>query len=375
MSELITRLTSLPNLHPALVHFPIALLPVAVLFDLLSYWRGRDWLRRGATVLYAAAALGAGAAYWAGRQAADSLPGLVPVIQLHVNEHSDSALYTLWLMGLIAAFRIGLEIWAREKGRKSPEFVLLFVALGCVGLLFRTADLGGGLVYQHGVAVARVDDRGSDGLGEVGEEVSRADGTGSHPDVVTAASRLVTGPNGMLDWRPLAGDQEALGSILEAAAGSDVSPVSWIKPEGDVQGLGLAVQGEVWLLLPGKYGDVQVEMEITFEGFKGEVGLAHHVRSAKEAGFFTLSVPSNEFALGSVEGETERELDRAVGSVTSDTVHMTVSAIGRHLKGLLGDKTVVHGHEPALPDGACGILLRGDGRIRVLSMKVMPVAG
>ena len=28
--------TSLPNLHPALVHFPLALLPMAILFDVLG---------------------------------------------------------------------------------------------------------------------------------------------------------------------------------------------------------------------------------------------------------------------------------------------------------------------------------------------------
>ena len=62
-----------------------------------------------------------------------------------------------------------------------------------------------------------------------------------------------------------------------------------------------------------------------------------------------LSVPSNEFVLRSIEGETERELGRAAGEVTSGTVLMTVSAMGRHLKGLLGNKTMVHGQGPALP--------------------------
>lgn len=375
MSELITQFTSLPNLHPALVHFPIALLPAAVLFDLLSHWRERDWLAKAATVLYGLAALGAWAAYEAGEDAADSLGVLVPQIQLHVNEHSDFGHYTFWLLVALALVRIGLDFWDRDRQKKAPRIFVLFVALGGVGLLFRTADLGGGLVYQHGLAVAKVDEHGSAEFHERREESSKAGAARLDSDVGTAASRLVTGPNGALEWRPLAGDREALGSILALAEGSDPSAISWVEADGDARGLSLAIDGEALLVLPGSHGDVQVELEVALGEFGGELGPAHHVRSAKEAGVFTLDVPSTEFILGSVEGGTERELDRAVEEVTSDTVHMTVSAIGRHLKGLLGDKTVVHGHEPAMPDGACGILLRGNGTVRVLSMKVTPATG
>ena len=46
MNEILASYTSLPNLHPALVHFPIALLPTAVLFDLLavSIQKQKVWL-------------------------------------------------------------------------------------------------------------------------------------------------------------------------------------------------------------------------------------------------------------------------------------------------------------------------------------------
>ena len=65
MLEQLLSMTALPNLHPALVHFPIALLPMALLFEILGLtFRRQDWLERAAVSLYAAAALGALVALW-----------------------------------------------------------------------------------------------------------------------------------------------------------------------------------------------------------------------------------------------------------------------------------------------------------------------
>jgi uncharacterized membrane protein len=377
MNELVTRFTALPNLHPALVHFPIALLPMAVIFDLLMLWlrRERGWLDRAASALYLAAGLGAGAAYWAGERAADSLPILLPHLQLHVNEHSDSALYTLWLIGPLAVARVSLTFWDGEARRGVLRFLVLVVALVGVGMLFRTADLGGGLVYQHGIAVA---ERGEHEAEEQATSVTDEAGpsaTSEVEEVARAGSRLIERADGSLEWRPRPGDREALGSVLRPATGSLADAVSWGEPTDESSGLRLMVDGSALLLLPGTYGDVQVEAEIDLEDFVGEVGLAHHVRSANQAGIMTLSVPANEFSLVTVDGETTKRLDRSVGPVPSESLQLTVSAVGRHSRGLLADTVVVHGHEPALPEGGCGLLLRGRGEVRVLAMRVKPVRG
>ncbi len=374
MSDLITQFTALPNLHPALVHLPIALLPVAVLFDGLSYWQSREWLAKAATALYTLAALGAWAAYEAGEDAADSLGILVPHIQLRVNEHSDFGHYTFWLLGAIALARIGLDVWDRDRKKKTPRVLLLVVAIGGTGLLMRTADLGGGLVYRYGIGVAEFDDYVTevDAEGASPDRASQAREPRAEAQTPVAEDRLVTEANGGVEWRPLGGDREALGSVLTAAEGSDLSAVSWLEPNEERGGLRLLIDGEAWLVLPGTFGDVQIELELDLGGFEGELGPVHHLRGAGDGGFFLLEAPAGEFVLGSIEAGAVRELDRRSSEVPTGRARLTVSAIGRHLKGLLGNETVVHGHEPAMPDGACGLLVRGKGTLRVVSMKITP---
>ena len=52
MLELIKSYTSLPNLHPAVIHYPVAFLTMAVLIDISSVIFGRvAWLDRTAVWL------------------------------------------------------------------------------------------------------------------------------------------------------------------------------------------------------------------------------------------------------------------------------------------------------------------------------------
>lgn len=372
MSDLITHFTSLPNLHPAVVHFPIALLPVAVLVDLwmLGSSRGRDGMERAASLLYVAAALGAGGAYWAGRLAADGLPPLALEVQHRVNEHSDAALGALWWVALLAVARVAIAFWDRRCRRKILRASLLVVALVGVGLVLRTADLGGGLVYRYGVAVAgRVE--------HVAQEETKAavepETTGPSPE--DSASRLVVGADGSLTWKPLPGDRAALGGVLRPAPGTDAGAVSWEESVDGAAGLLLAVDGEALLLLPGAFGDVQVQAELEVGGFEGEVGLAHHASSGSQAGLLTVSFPGNTFALVSRHADETRQLSRAVRSVPRGSFQLMVTADGRHFNGFLGSERIVHGHELSSGSGGCGLFLKGHGTVRILSLMVTPETG
>ena len=144
-----------PNIHPLLVHFPIALLCAAVAVDLVAWAFGRNQpLRQAATLLYVLGTAGAVAAYVTGRAASQTvwLPGMAHAV---LSQHWDWALRTVWFFAIVTGARV---IFLRpSRGGPSPAVVAVFALVGLVGLglLIETGDRGGRLVYQHGVGTIR----------------------------------------------------------------------------------------------------------------------------------------------------------------------------------------------------------------------------
>ena len=140
-------------LHPLIVHFPIGLLVSAAAVDIASLAaRPTSALRHAATGLYVAGALALVAAYFSGRAdaAAVRVPGMAHAV---IDAHWTWALRTTVYFGAVTLGRAGLAV----SGYVAPRRIWIpFVASGVLGLalLFQTAERGGRLVYEHGVAVA-----------------------------------------------------------------------------------------------------------------------------------------------------------------------------------------------------------------------------
>ncbi len=159
MFETLLNSSSLPNLHPAVIHFPIALLPVAILFDLVVLWRRHPLLDRVTASLYALAALTAWVAVWAGEEAAESLTGLPEALRPAVEDHSDWAHWFLYAAAAVALTRLALAWRDRRRERTGlvpARLVTVLAALGVCVLLVGAADRGGALVYRSGVSVMAV---------------------------------------------------------------------------------------------------------------------------------------------------------------------------------------------------------------------------
>jgi uncharacterized membrane protein len=156
MLELLTSWTSLPNLHPLLVHFPIALLPTALVLELVGLLRARPWWpsRAAATLLILGAVL-TFMAYEAGEEAAETLTGIPTEAQAVLAEHDMAAAWALRITVLALLLRLAVALHGRSRVawyRAERGLSALVTALAVVAVAW-TADLGGRLVYRHGLAV------------------------------------------------------------------------------------------------------------------------------------------------------------------------------------------------------------------------------
>lgn len=133
----------LQEMHPALVHFPIALLPLAVGADAVGSVTGNESAFSFGQKAICVAAAGA---------VASAVTGLIAGEEVNVEGSSQDMLMTHRNMNFIATLAvIGMAIW-RIKHRK-PNAAYLGVGAAGVGILAYTAFLGGKLVYDVGVGV------------------------------------------------------------------------------------------------------------------------------------------------------------------------------------------------------------------------------
>jgi uncharacterized membrane protein len=148
---------SYPSLHVMVIHFPIALICLAPLFDLgCLIFSDRVWLDRVATLLYVMGTIGAGAAYLAGERAAKALVEISPAAESALADHESSAMVTLIALAIVSSVRIWVS-WLSRNDRRIRlglfRLVAIPVALAGLALLAITADRGGNLVYGHGLGV------------------------------------------------------------------------------------------------------------------------------------------------------------------------------------------------------------------------------
>ena len=135
-----------------IVHFPIVLVILAVLMDLVHVVRPRI---RGpyaaATSLYLLGALLAASAYLSGRMAADSvfIPGMAHGL---VDEHGSWALATTISFVVLAVLRpLGRRMGLEDT--RATRVVLLALGIAVLVLVQQTAERGARLVYEQGVGV------------------------------------------------------------------------------------------------------------------------------------------------------------------------------------------------------------------------------
>jgi uncharacterized membrane protein len=131
------------DLHPAVIHYPIALGVIGAVILLAYAWFRRNWLRWFGPILLTLALAGAGASYFSGQSASDRAED-AGVPKAEVDRHETTA---IWAIGALALSTF--LSWATVAGRRGV-WVAAPLSVAAAGLILWTAHLGGRLVYIYG---------------------------------------------------------------------------------------------------------------------------------------------------------------------------------------------------------------------------------
>lgn len=136
------------SIHPALVHFPIALLILLGVLELGRTFVGRP---ESATIRVIAwsALIGIIAAYWSGQEELETV-SVVGNLELErlVGNHENSAKALLWVFPLAILL---LELSLKAPNLRWPIWGFRFVLAGSIASVAITGYRGGELVYSHGI--------------------------------------------------------------------------------------------------------------------------------------------------------------------------------------------------------------------------------
>jgi len=152
LTVLMPGIAAMENIHPMVVHFPIAFLFTFLIVDLFGTLTNKDDWRFFASGLLYLGVFFSGLAVLAGFQAEESVKHGSNVHEI-METHEMFGLSVLGFATILAIWRF----FAKNslQGANNALFLTLAIILNI--LLMLGADLGGFMVYKHGVAVEAVE--------------------------------------------------------------------------------------------------------------------------------------------------------------------------------------------------------------------------
>ena len=338
-----------PNIHPLLVHFPIALISISVLINFgFLVFHNSKWLKATTTLLYVITAISSIITYFTGRQAADSVS--VPITaNLVLSNHSDWALWTICYFGGIAAIWI-IILWRKIKLKRFISIPLFLLGLGALGMVFQTADRGGKLVYLYGVGVQPIED----------EQLKLS--------LESKDEGIIYYDNGSWQWVPHNSTIKVLANQFTYVEGS----ASDLNPERVLDStysevLALYPQGTTLMVFNDSVLDVQMDAIIRLDEFSGKFALVHHVQDKLNYDFIVLE--KGIMKLGRMSNGSENILDEKPVKIEGWLKFRAIGA-GKHFKGHLNGSLITHGHIKALSPGQAGIIIKGSGKVLIKNIQI-----
>jgi uncharacterized membrane protein len=345
-----------PNIHPLLVHFPIAFLILAFGFNLCTFFVPENWWdEKRNTLLYSIGAVSAIAVYYSGKAAADSI-FLPTQAQTTLSSHADWATWTVWFFAGYAIIRILLH-WRKLFDKRTIKIALLVLAVPGIYLIFETAEYGGKMVYGYGAGTGQL----------LSEEIP----TPSHADTLesNSESSFVIEESGNWNWDIRSNGVSELIQNFHWTKGSIQSLSPKIISGSDNSFLNItASENENTFVSHGNYKNIELDIYLNMDELDGEIQLIHHYQNELNYDFVTIQ--SNGKVLQGRVSQSETTIFEESSERFSGMLFVRVVANDTHFRGYINKKMIVHGHGDAPNPGAVGLTISGTGSILIDKIKL-----
>ncbi len=149
----------LGNLHPKIIHFPIALFIIYALLETVGFIFKKEVFTKAAYIILVLGIVGAFGAVLTGHQAEEAWRNWTSESKFFLEEHETYATITLWYFFGLAILRTMFVINVEIKKKFIKHVMKMkigFVVLALIGCYFvyETGEHGGKLVYKYGIGTS-----------------------------------------------------------------------------------------------------------------------------------------------------------------------------------------------------------------------------
>ena len=141
----------LAEIHPKVVHFPIALLTTYSLLEIFGIIFKNEFVSKSALLILCIGVVSALFSVFTGNQAASAFTFWNDESRILLNKHESFATYLLLSSVILFAFRIFITV--KKRFRTQIKYVFIVLALLILYLVYETGIHGGDLVKKYGIGL------------------------------------------------------------------------------------------------------------------------------------------------------------------------------------------------------------------------------